>query len=665
VTSKVVKGLVFATFTVLLAPGAAPVAWGQAGILAADEARTFTAALEAARKARWGEAGRLAAASKDPLPAKVVDWLRLKAADSGAAFAEIAAFLEANPDWPEGGTLRTRAEQAIDKTVPAAVRLAWFDRYPPLSVEGRVAHAEALRATGRAEEAREALRATWVEGRFDRHGERAFLLNYRKLLTPEDHRARLDRLLWNRQYSAARRLLRRVDKGHQALAQARIELGRMGGGVDWAVAQVPKALLNDPGLVYERLRWRVRKDLDDRARELLERPPAGLGRPDLWWRQREILARRLLEDGDAEGAYRLVAGHGQQPGSVAYAEAEWLAGWLALRFLGRAEDALAHFTDMQAAVRQPISLARAAYWTAQAATALQRAGVARTFYARAARHGATFYGQLAVGHLEPHLRPEVPEPPVVERAALEAFAGRELVRAARILADVGRDDLADSFLRALLEKADSRSDHLLVAILAQELERPDLAIRTAKRAVAGDAVFLEQGYPTDAAGVELLPERALVLAVIRQESAFDAAAVSRAGARGLMQLMPRTAQRVARSARLPFSRHRLTADPAYNVRLGSAYLNQMLERFRGSYPLALAAYNAGPYRVDRWLEAFGDPRAYEIDIVDWIELIPFGETRNYVQRVMEAVDIYRRRLVGTQVALTILEDLGAAGLGPR
>ncbi len=645
----------------LLAPAAADRAWGQAGILRPDDARTYTAALDAAEKGRWSRALSLAARGRDPLTAKIVRWLYLSAEGSGASFDEIAAFMESNPDWPNRTALARRAEAALARTGSPEARVAWFADHPPQSPDGRIAFIEALLARGEKARAAAEIRRAWTQGRFPYRQEKRFYRKFRKYLGLEDHVARLDRLLWDRQFSAARRMMRRVDPPHRALAEARMRLARFAGGVDWAIAQVPAAYRDDPGLMYERLRWRRRKGLDDRAREILADPPDDLVRPALWWRERSILARNALADGNPAVAYAVAAGHRQPRGSPGYAEAEWLAGWIALRFLDRREAALEHFSNMQSAVRRPISLARGAYWMARAAEALGRQGVARTFYARAARYGATYYGQLAATRLEPAFRPRESEPPGVGREEIEAFAARELVQAARILVDLDRRDLAEVFVLRLLADSAGPEEHFLVAMLAQEMERPDLAIRAGKRASWRHNALLMQAYPVPKSISSLLPERALVLSVIRQESEFDPRAVSRAGARGLMQLMPPTARRIARSMRLSYSTRRLIADPDYNVRLGSAYLREMLDRFDGSYPLALAAYNAGPQRVARWLRKFGDPRRSEVDMIDWIERIPFAETRNYVQRVLEALHIYRVRLVGTQVALSIVEDLN----GPR
>jgi soluble lytic murein transglycosylase len=414
--------------------------------------------------------------------------------------------------------------------------------------------------------------------------------------------------------------------------------------------RVPQELATDPGLIFERARWRQRKGRYDGVLELLDPPLPDAPRPELWWPQRHWAARQALLNGDISAAYRIASGHGLAAG-IAFAEAEWLAGWIALRFLDQPEQAFAHFARLHDSVNTPISRARAAFWAGEAAVAMEardRTGqwsiAAALWYADAAEFNTTFYGQLASRQLGQPITIATEATPLPGAEAQAAFAARDLVQAIRLLGEVGETATQEIFLTRLSTISDTESDYFLTAELALEQRRPDLAVKAAKAAAADGFLLLDHLYPFPALPEGETPEPALVLAVVRQESAFYTDAISGAGAQGLMQILPKTAKGLARDMKLRFSRSRLRADPAYNMKLGRAYLSDLTKRYGGSYILALAAYNAGPSRANGWIRAFGDPRDPAVDPIDWIESIPFDETRNYVQRILEGLVIYRRQL---------------------
>ena len=474
----------------------------------------------------------------------------------------------------------------------------------------------------------------------------------------------MDRLLWEGRYWPAQRMLHKVNPRYLALSVARLRLMRMQRNVDGAIAKVPAELRDHPGLVYERLRWRRRKGLDT-ALEFLADTALGRVHPEKWWTERAILARRTLGKGHISEAYRVAKNHHLRPeAGLAFAEAEWLAGWIALQFLTDHEVALDHFTTMFAAVKFPLSRARGAYWAARAAEAEGKTKLAERWHRMAARYSTTYYGQLAASRLAPGnpflWLPPDPQPAI---AQIEAFDAHELVRVVRVL----RPD---------------RPEGALAAVRPQPRRLRRVALVAGPDGVAGAAPWApgpghlggqkerpcgprpdRGGYPTPNVPVLVNgarkpgPELPLVLAVIRQESAFRPEAISRAGARGLMQLLPSTARTVAKALKMRFSYRRLTAEPDFNMKLGQAYLGKLLEDFDGSYVLALAAYNAGPVRARKWLRANGDPRQSLTDAIDWVELIPIDETRNYVQRVMEGLQVYRGRLNGARAAITLERDL--------
>jgi soluble lytic murein transglycosylase len=599
----------------------------------------------------WAKARALAAKTDEPVLSDLIAWVRFTTRGEYMAFDEVTAFIEAHPDWPQMRDLRENAEEALNERVPDARILAWFEKHPPITPKGAMYVIEALMRKGETARAEDLVRGTWVKKNFSAPMEQTFYGRYSRLLRATDHERRMDRLLWDGRSWEARRLLRRIKSGYNAVAVARMRLRAYAGGVDWALRRVPDELLKDPGLVYERLRWRRRKDRDDEAIELLKDLPAVLPRPALVWREQGILARRALRDGKAELAYRLASDHRQTEGE-GFADAEFLAGFIALRHLKKPDIALAHFARLFDGVQYPVSRARGAYWAGRAARELGYEPAAAQWFEHGAAHITTFYGQLAANELDngsPVARP-IPEVPVIAEAEAQAFARRDVVRAAQLIAQSSERDHFKSFVRHLVRLARTPGEHALVSSVAIAAGRADVAVWAAKDSLKDGVHLIDTGWPR-----EPLPENrrglenGIVLALMRQESAFNPDAVSWAGARGLMQLMPATARKVARGLGLPFSRERLLNDPAYNMTLGSTYFSHVLGEFSGSYVLALAAYNAGPARAHRWLKDLGDFRRGEIDAVDWIEMIPFDETRDYVQRVIENVQVYRALFDGRQM----------------
>ena len=477
-------------------------------------------------------------------------------------------------------------------------------------------------------------------------------------MTREDHLERLERILWEGRFYPVRRMYRRVNGKVRALAEARITLRRMRGGVDRAIERVPENMRDDPGLIYERLRWRRRKGKDAFAMELLVSPPENLGQPELWWRERAILSRRSLNAGHVSDAYKLAKDHGLSPANGAdYLEAEWFAGWVALRFLSDLTMASKHFQTVFKAANYPISLSRGAYWVGRAEEAQGNKKSALEWYKRALKFSTTYYGQLAANKIDGVHKISLPEIPEIEKAELKKFQSHSLVNVVTVLSHAKLTDLMRPFVRKLISESDSAGWRTLVAGLASDSGRPDLGILTAKRTMRENGMLLESGYPLIEIKLKTPIEAPFVNAIIRQESAFYTSAKSHAGAQGLMQIMPATAKRVAKRNSIRYVRSKLTTDPQYNLRLGHAYLDELLNQYNNSYVLTLAAYNAGPARVRRWIKRNGDPRDPKVDAIDWIEMIPFTETRNYVQRVMENLHVYRHRLSDTELAFSPEDEL--------
>jgi soluble lytic murein transglycosylase len=618
------------------------------GALAVEpaERQLIKRALGGTQDGSWQWAAKLVQGVREPALVTYIKWVRLRDSDERLPFTEYRAFLEKHPDWPGLAQLQARAEEAIDESVPYAARLAFFEGRQPRTRQGRVRLAEALVSVRRNAEANALLQKSWIEDDYSVSEENYFLGLYGQHLRRQDHLARLDRLLWDGKAAAARRMFPLVDKGHQALATARLRFQAAEGGVDGALAAVPAELRNDPGLAFDRLRWRRLKGRDQEARAILLDPPAQLGRPEAWWSERAIQLRRALEAREYGVAYRLAQRHGLKDGA-SFAEAEWLAGWLALRFSKNPEAALRHFERMAERVKTPISRGRAAYWAGRAGAALGRKDTARKWYREASANPTTFYGQLAAANLGLDLKADASSLPNPTADQRRRFRSRDTVRLALLLCEIGEYERAGTFLNKLASDSTSLIETELVYELGLACRRPELLLRAARAAAREGDIDIRATHPVPSVRsflerIKGRPEPALLLAVARQESLFDQRAKSSAGALGLMQLMPSTAKAMAKDLGVGFAEQKLLSDPEFNVRLGGHYLGRQIARFDGEEVLAIAAYNAGPSRVAQWLQQLGDPRGKGIEqLVDWIELIPFAETRNYVQRVIENRAVYR------------------------
>jgi soluble lytic murein transglycosylase len=625
-----------------------------AAVLTDSDRDAYRAAFDAVRAGDWNTAEKDAALAKDPLLQKAVRYFALTRGDPTARFDEIVQFLILNPSWPGEMQLRRRADDVSAGASDAELQ-TWYGRFPPITPYGKLRQVELWLAHGDVAHATEQIRQVWIASDLNASEEKAILQKYGTYLRHADHVARLDRLLWDGRDDEARRILPMVDAGHRKEAEARIALAANSPKAEKVLRDVPRELQNDAGLLFERMRWRHRQDDYDGAIAILDHAPADLVRPDAWYRERDLLARRALQMGEITLAYRLAARHGLSTGP-SFADGEFLAGWISLRFLHDPQTAYAHFVRIYGDATRPITFTRAAYWAGRAAEELKYRDLATNWYATAAQHLATYYGQLAASQIGADGKAAVVEDPSATPAQTAVFEQNELVRITRGLSEVGAADLAKPFVLRLTELAKSPAEYTLIAHLALDIARPDLAVSVARRASFAGVTLLDVGYPLAVVPPSGL-ESPLVLAVTRQESGFDASALSPAGALGLMQLMPATARKMAKDLQIAYSEQRLLTDASYNMTLGSAFLGDMLSRFGGSYVLAVAAYNAGPARVDQWLQALGDPRAPNVDAVDWVESISYNETRNYVQRVLENLQIYRLRLGDRSLAFSLPSDL--------
>ena len=620
---------------------------------------------------RGDDTGGHAAVSRiqDQAARKLATWFEYRNGDFDAAAEEIEAFRLANPEWPGQDELRERAEIALflDDPTPDKVR-AFFGGSTPLTGAGKAALASAYLKENNSAAARELVVSAWRDYQLNATVEKKILDRFGSMLTAEDHQARIDKLLFpdsNATADAALRVSKLLPAAEQKKVAARIAVVKRGANAGKLFDALPaSATAGDIGLLYNRIQWLRRKDRDQEAwKMLLDAPsePAQLIDPDGWWDERRLNCRIALNAGQARIAYDIASQHGPISGD-AYTEAEFLAGWIALRFLGEPNTALDHFLALRAAAKGSKNLALAEYWLGRTALALDDNGSAFVHFHAAAKYPQYYYGQLGRQALD--AKPaslSVTPTPVPTDADIKSFLADDAVRAIGIAHATDMERVTPQFYLALSRKLTNPAHIVLLAELAKATDNPQLALRLAKIAFNRDLPVGDYALP-----IGVLPsfkslladhvDPALVHALSRQESEFNAAAKSPVGASGLMQLMPGTAKAVAKAYKVKFQSAQLT-NPIYNVQLGEAHLNDLIASYSGSYFLALAAYNAGGGRVQDWMKAFGDPRDPRVDPIDWIEQIPFTETRDYVKKIMEALQLYRSRLGTSKQALQLVQDL--------
>lgn len=603
-------------------------------------------ALQMIDQGRW-ELGRdTIAKTKDPLASKLYYWLVFTRKNEDQHFIHLTQFIRNNPEWPGARDLRSSAEKNMPLNLPLPAVVEWFDDYPPRTSDGMERYLDALIKQGKTAQAKGVLADWWAQTPLERKSQQNIYYKYKRFLGRDAHHKRLDMLLFAGQYDNARAVADVLGQGYPALAEARIALAQQKPTANALLARVPTSLRLDPGLMYERLRWRRRNDLDVGAMELLHSmPPADkIQNKSDWWRERHILVQRMVEKKMYESAYLLASEHVQSSG-LPFAQAEFLSGWLALRFLDKAPQALQHFETLYQNVSTPVSQARAAYWAGRALEKMGDKELAQNWYKKAAQYQTVFYGQMAGAELGMEEALPHAAPPTLTAQDTAAFERDELMQAAHLLHEAGMRQTASLFIQAFTANNKTPKAYRYAAEEAARMKRYHDALRIAKNATRDGMFLTAQSYPVIADQLGGVPvEWALVHAIIRQESLFDMKAQSPAGALGYMQLMPGTASDTAKKLGMSYNKAWLTTRADYNIKLGSQYLEDMLERFDGSYPMAIAAYNAGPGRVDKWIETYGDPRLGQVDYIDWMEMIPIYETRNYVQRVLENVYVYRLRL---------------------
>ena len=613
--------------------------------------RDFDAArksIQAMEKRQWSKALSSAKKAKDKSIYNFIQWRHLLTSGNQANFYDYMTFIKQNEKYPRINRIKYLAEHKLstDKISPKKI-IDWFDINEPLSGFGKLILGESHIKRGDIEKGSYLIKDGWITADLNRSNMKIFRKKYKKYLNAEDYIKRADYLAWENKYWDLKRMLKYLPKDYELLYTARQILMSKSYGVDKAIKNVPTRLKNDAGLNYDRLKWRRKRGRVDDSLEIIFKVRNNkdyLVRPDKWWIERSIMARALIYKKKYELAYKVSSKHSLDKGAE-FAEAEWMSGWIALSFLNDPILAIDHFNNFYQNVGYPISLSRGAYWLGRSYEKIGDNKKSYEWYEEASQYLTTYYGQLGHLKIKPNENFELNEQQIINKDYRKYFYKKDLVKIIHLLDELNKEKYTKSILKHLANDNIEAGSEILAAELSTNISRYDYAIQISKLASYEKRFHNDFNYPIISTPKYIngrkIPETAFILSIIRQESEFDMSANSHAGAQGLMQLMPYTAKLVSKQAKLPYSKSRLTRDPEYNINLGSHYIAGLILQYDGAYPFATAAYNAGPKRVKYWKKINKDPQKKQIDYVDWVELIKFKETRNYVQRVMENYNVYR------------------------
>ena len=604
--------------------------------------------IKAMENRKWSLALSIAKKAKDKSIYDFIQWRHLLTKGNQASFYDYNTFIKKNENYPRINRIRYLAEHKLstEKVSPKKI-IDWFGINDPLSGFGKLILGESLILKGDINKGISLIKEGWITADLSRSEMKFFRKKYKKYLDSNDYIKRADYLAWESKHWDLKRMLRYLPKDYQLLYTARQILMSKSYGVDKAIADVPAKLKNDPGLNYDRLKWRRKRGRVESSLEILQKiknTKEYMIRPDKWWKERSIIARSLIYKKKYETAYKISSKHALESGPE-FAEAEWMSGWIALSFLNDPILAIDHFNNFYQNVGYPISLSRGAYWLGRSYEQIGDNNKSQEWYEEATKYLTTYYGQLAHLKIKPNEKFELEEQQKVNDEYKKYFYKIDLVKIVYLLNELNKDKYTKHILRYLANDNIDNGSEILAAELSTNISRYDFAIQISKLASYQKRFHNDFNYPIISTPKYIngrkIPETAFILSIIRQESEFDMKANSRVGAQGLMQLMPYTAKLVAKQAKLPYSKSRLTSDPEYNINLGSHYIAGLILQYEGAYPFATAAYNAGPKRVKYWKKLNKDPQKKQTNYVDWIELIKFKETRNYVQRVLENYNVYR------------------------
>ncbi|PPR31807.1 MAG: Soluble lytic murein transglycosylase [Alphaproteobacteria bacterium MarineAlpha6_Bin6] len=596
------------------------------------------------KKKNWSEANKLA--KNNEVLKKIVDWHFLNQNNNSKYFNRTKKFVEENPDWPQKKQLRRKMELFINKNLNNKEIIKYFETYPPITTKGAVNYVDALKKEKGLENVKNLIRKTWIERKFTRSQSKDFYKRYKKVLRIEDHDARIEKLTWTGRSYEARRMLPLINKNKKKLYNAKIILRRRAGNADQAISSIDTDLLNDQGLVYERLRWRRKSRLYKTAYDLINPLPNNLKYERKWWYEISIIVRKLIENKEYKKAYYLIKDFSSKSNEL-LSESEWYAGWIAYEFLNfDSEIHINHFLNSYENTDHKGEKAKSGYWAGRAYEKINNIELSNLWYENSAKYVTEFYGQLSHEKINTN-KSLIPNEELYGKNLFIKddldFVNSDIYKASELMLANGTRKNAKLFISSLIYNSKSPGQLQIIAKLSKDFDRPDLAIKASKYAEKKNIYLYHYAYPSlKNYKIYKDVEKELVYAVIKQESAFDSKAISRVGARGMMQIMPATANIVSKQLKLNYSKKRLTSDVQYNVSLGSYYLYSLIEDY-DSYLLALIGYNAGPRRVKRWIKKFGDPRKENVDYDSWIEKIPIKETRLYVKIVLSNLQVYRQK----------------------
>ena len=605
-------------------------------------------AIQAMEKKKWSTALSLSKKAKDKSIYNFIQWRHLLTKGNQASFYDYASFIKQNENYPRINRIKYLAEHKLStKKISPKKIINWFGSDQPFSGYGKLILGESFVKTGNLDRGISLIKEGWITANLSRSEMKFFRGQYKKYLNSNDYIKRAEHLAWENKYWDLKRMLKYLPKDYQLLYTARQILMSKSYGVDNAIKNVPSNLKNDAGLNYDRLKWRRKRGRVDDSLEILlkiQNNKDYLVRPDKWWKERSIIARALIYKKKYELAYKISSKHALESGPE-FAEAEWMSGWIALSFLDDPILAIDHFNNFYQNVGYPISLSRGAYWLGKSYEKIGDDDQSYTWYKESAKYLTTYYGQLSYLKIKPDQNFELDEQIIPNDKYKKYFYAKELVKIVHLLDELNKDKYTKDILKHLAKDNLGSGSEVLAAELSTNISRYDFAIQISKLASYEKRFHHDLNYPIisvpEYVNGRKIPEAAFILSIIRQESEFDMTAHSHAGAQGLMQLMPYTAKLVSKQAKLSYNKSRLTTDPEYNIKLGSHYIAGLILEYDGAYPFAVAAYNAGPKRVKYWKKINKNPQKKQINFVDWVELIKFKETRNYVQRVLENYNVYR------------------------
>ena len=614
-------------------------------------------------KGNWSLALRKTKKINNKILNDLIYWLYLNKKKNNANFYDYQNFITQNTNFPNKPYLQYLLEHKINAELISSKKIInHFKKNKPVSSFGKLRLGEALIISGEIERGKKLIKENFIIANLTNSELSYFIKNYSEIIKLRDLVSRAEWLAWENKFNQLKSLMPYLPKEYKALYKARYLLAIRLHGVEYAIENVPNKYKNNQGLLYQRLQLKIKKDKIDSALNLLLKAKSdkkNFNRPDKFWNTTSIIIRRLVYKKKYLAAYKIASKHHLNKGSN-YSEAEWLSGWIALSFLNNPELAIKHFLNMAKNAYDPKNRSRAAYWCAKTYETLGQQNLAESWYIKGSAYPTAYYGQLSFKKIFPNKKISFPKLPIISNKTKNDFDNNQWVKAVKILKAINRTKYSKDILIYLSKMNNKPENEFLATKLAIDIGQKNYAIKISKRASKQKRYYLNFNYPIiDVPKIvanKKMPPAELILAVIRQESEFNVTAKSHKGALGIMQIMPDTARDVSRKTKISYNLGKISRNQQYNIRLGSYYLEMMLERYKKSFPLALAAYNAGHKRVDRWLDVNGDPRKNKIDFVEWIELIPYKETRNYVQKVLENLIVYKYLVKGEDIDINFFEN---------